>query len=54
MLFLIGNISNFPLNSNTHNKNTRQKNDLYVPGVNLAVFKRGVNYMAIKVFNNFP
>jgi hypothetical protein len=53
MLFVVKNIF-FILNTENHTKSTRQLNNLYHPITNLTVYRRGVHYKGIKIFNNLP
>jgi hypothetical protein len=32
----------------------RQKNNLYLPQENLAIYQKGAYYLGIKIFNNLP
>ena len=52
MLFVVKNKHFFILNSENHNKTTRQLNKLYHPITNLTVYQRGLHYMGIRIFNN--
>ena len=54
MEFLINNLAHFSLNSEIHNKFTRNMMCLYVPKVNLSLYQEGVYYVSIKVFNTIP
>jgi hypothetical protein len=51
-LFVVKNKNLFNLNSENHNKSTRQFNNFYQPITNLTIHQRGVHYMEIKIFNN--
>ena len=37
-----------------HNLDTRQRNNLYLPQANLAIYQKGTYYLGIKFFNNLP
>ena len=37
-----------------HNNNTRQRNDLHLPQVTLAMYQKGVYYSGIKIINGLP
>ena len=54
MFFVVKNKYFFILNSENHIKSTRQLNNLYHPIINLTVYKRGLHYMGIRIFNNLP
>jgi len=38
----------------THNLDTRQRNDIYLPQANLSTYQKGAHYSEIKFFNNLP
>jgi hypothetical protein len=52
MEFLVHNLAYFFHNSEIHNKFTRNIECLHVPQVNLSLFRKGVYYMCIKLFNS--
>jgi len=54
LLFVVNNRDYFVSNSVYHNINTRQKNDLHLPSVSLAMYQKGVYYSGIKIFNSPP
>ena len=54
VLFIIKNKDQFPPNSHMHTINTRHNNNLHEPSANLTVYKRGVYYSGIKIFNHLP
>ena len=54
VLFMVENKHSFALNSEHHNKNTRQCNNSYHPTVNLEMYHTAVHYMGIRVFNSLP
>jgi hypothetical protein len=54
MMFVLDNQENFQTNLSVHGLNTRNKNQLYLPIVNLSCFQRGVSYCAMKIFNSLP
>ena len=37
-----------------HNSNTRQKNNLCLPQVTLAMYQKGICYSGIKILNGLP
>jgi len=54
-LLLFVNIRDyFVSNSVHHNSNMRQKNNLCLPQVTLAMYQKGVYYSGIKIFNGLP
>jgi hypothetical protein len=54
MMFVIKNRDKFTLNNEYHDLSTRGRMDLHMNQVNLAVYGRGLFYMAVKVFNALP
>ena len=54
LLFVVNNRDYFVSNSVYHNNNTRQRNDLHLPQVTLAMYQKGVYYSGIKIFNGLP
>ena len=44
----------FLTNSEHHNLDTRQRNNLYLPQANLTIYQKGAYYLGIKIFNNLP
>ena len=54
MLCVVRNKSLFTLNSENHTKSTRQFNNFYQPITDFTVYQKGVHYMGIRIFNNFP
>jgi hypothetical protein len=41
-------------NIDSHNTDTRQRNNLYLPQATLTIYKKGADYSGIKMFNNLP
>jgi hypothetical protein len=41
-------------NSENHNLDTRQRNNLYLPQTNLTIYQKAAYYLGIKIFNNLP
>ena len=41
-------------NTENHNKDTRQRNNLYVTQANLSVYQKAVYYSGTEIFNNLP
>jgi len=54
LLFVVLNRGYFAPNSDYHNFNTRQRNDLHLPHVSLTMYQRRVFYFGIEVFNALP
>jgi len=52
--FVVQNRGLFKTNSDVHNFNTRSNFDLYFPIAKLTVFKKGVCYSGIKIYNHLP
>ena len=50
-MFVVNSTDYFISNKDCHGANTRQSNNLHVPHVNLTVFKMGVYYSGVKIFN---
>jgi hypothetical protein len=44
----------FLTNTENHNLDTRQRNNLYLPQANLTMYQKGAYYLGIKIFNNLP
>ena len=53
-LFVVNNRDYFVSNDVNNNINTRQKNDLHLPHVSLAMYQKGVYYSGITIFNGPP
>ena len=54
LFFVVNNREYFTPNSTYHRNNTRQRTDLHLPQVTLAVYQKGVYYSSIKIFNTLP
>jgi hypothetical protein len=54
LMFVVQNKNNFLTNSENHNIDTRQRNNLYLPQANLTIYQKGAYYSGIKFFNNLP
>ena len=52
LLFVVQNKNFFLTNNENHNIDTRQRNNLYLPQANLAIYQKGAYYLGIKIFNN--
>ena len=44
----------FSTNTENHNIETRQRNNLYLPQANLTIYQKEAYYLGIKIFNNLP
>jgi hypothetical protein len=53
-MFVFNNMDNIKTNSLLHDFNTRSKNQLQFPSVQLTSVEKGVTYYAIKIFNHLP
>jgi len=53
-MFVVQNKFFFSTNNVNHNLDTKQRNNLYLPQVNLAIYQKGAYYSGIKIFNNLP
>lgn len=53
-IFVFKNINHFKKISETHNRNTRHKDKLYLPYSRINMLNKSPYYMAIKIFNNLP
>jgi hypothetical protein len=54
LLFVTKNEDQFLSNSQAHKINTRQTSYLFVPTANLTIYRKGVYYSEIKIYNNLP
>jgi len=54
LLFITKNKDQFSPISHMHTINTRHNNNLYVPAANLTLYRKGVYYSGIKIFNHLP
>ena len=54
LMFVVQNKKYFLTNNESHNIDTRQRNDLHLPQANLTIYQRGAQYLGIKIFNNLP
>ena len=53
-MFVVQNKNLFSRNTENHNKDTRQRNNLYLPQANLTIYPKRAYYSRIKIFNNLP
>jgi len=44
----------FSTNTENHNIETRQRNNLYLPQVKLTIYQKGAYYSGIEIFNHLP
>jgi len=54
LMFVVQNKNLFLANNENHNLDIRQRNNLYLPQVNLTIYQKGAYYSGIKIFNNLP
>jgi hypothetical protein len=54
LLFVTKKKDQFISNSQVHTINTRQTSDLHIPIANLTIYKKGVYYQGIKIYNHLP
>ena len=54
LMFVVQNKKYFLTNDESHNIDTRQRNDLHLPQGNLTIYQRRAQYLGIKIFNNLP
>jgi len=54
IVFIVDNQKNYQTDLSVHGLDTRNKNQLYLPIVNLSCFQRGVSYCAMKIFSSLP
>jgi len=52
--FLSNNKEQYFTNSEIHYINTRHTSNLHLPGTHLNIYKKGVYYSGINIFNNLP
>jgi hypothetical protein len=51
LMFVVQNKKLFSTNNENHNLDTRQRNNLYLPQANLAIYQKGAHYSGIKLYN---
>jgi hypothetical protein len=54
MMFVVNNPNTFQTNSTLNCINTRYKNQLHSPTVNLPSIQKGVTYSAVRIYNSLP
>jgi hypothetical protein len=52
LMFVVQNKNLFSTNNENHNIDTRQRNNLYLPQANSAIYQKGAYYSRIKIFDN--
>ena len=53
-MFVIQNETFFQTNNETHNLDTRHRNNLYLHQANLTIYQKGAYYSGIKIFSKWP
>jgi hypothetical protein len=53
-MFVLQNKTLFPSNIDSHTIDTRQRQNLHLPQVNLTVYQNGAYYAGIKIYNKLP
>jgi hypothetical protein len=53
-MFVVKHSEIFPPNSEIHELNTRNKQNLHFPATKLSLVQKGVLYSGIKIFNHLP
>jgi len=53
-MFVIQNKNLFSTNNENYYIDTRQRNNLYLPQANSAIYQKGAYYSGIKIFNYLP
>jgi len=51
LMFVVQNKNFFLTNNETHNLDTRQRYNLYLPQANLTIYQKAAYYSGIKIFN---
>jgi hypothetical protein len=54
IMFVVKHSEIFPPNSEIHELNTRNKQNLHFPATKLSLVQKGVLYSGIKIFNHLP
>jgi len=52
LMSVVQNKNLFSTNIENHNIDTRQRNNSYLPQINLTIYQKGANYLGIKIFSN--
>jgi hypothetical protein len=53
-MFVVQHKDLFITSIESHNLETRQSNNLYIPQGNLSIHQKGAYYLGIKIFNKLP
>ena len=53
-MFVVQNKIFFLTNNVSHNIDTTQRNNSYLPQANLTIYQKEAYYLGIKIFNNLP
>jgi hypothetical protein len=53
-LFIVKNRPLFNTKSDLHNFNTRTRHDVHPPTANLTLFRKGMYYAGVKIYNHVP
>jgi hypothetical protein len=54
IMFVYNNSGSFTSNSSIHNFDTKSKNQLHLPTLNLSSIQKGVTYTSLRIFNVIP
>jgi hypothetical protein len=54
MLFVVANQNKFQTNLTVHGRNTRNRNQFYLPSARISCFQKGEFYSGIRIFNGLP
>ena len=54
LMFVVRTRTLFLTNTENHNLDTRQRNNLYLPQANWTIYQKGAFYSGVKIFNNLP
>jgi hypothetical protein len=54
MLFVVANQNKFQTSLTVHGRNTRNRNQFYLPSSSISCFQKGVFYLGIRIFNSLP
>jgi hypothetical protein len=52
--FTVQNKNLYSTNTDNHNTDTTQRNNLYLTPANLAIYQKAAYYLGIKIFHNLP
>jgi hypothetical protein len=54
ILFVVANQNKFQTNLAVHGRNTRNRNQFYLPSARISCFQKGLFYSGIRIFNGLP